>query len=69
VDFVKYDWCSGREVYKPEEMRGAYRKMYDALRRTRRPMVFSLCQYGLEAVWRWGPQVGGNMWRTTDYYS
>jgi alpha-galactosidase len=29
-------------------------------------MVFSLCQYGLEAVWRWGPQVGGNMWRTTD---
>jgi alpha-galactosidase len=66
VDFVKYDWCSGREVYKPEEMRGAYRKMYDGLRRTGRPMVFSLCQYGLEAVWRWGPQVGGNMWRTTD---
>jgi alpha-galactosidase len=66
VDFVKYDWCSGREVYKPEEMRGAYRKMYEALRRTGRPMVFSLCQYGLEAVWRWGRQVGGNMWRTTD---
>jgi alpha-galactosidase len=66
VDFVKYDWCSGGQVYKPEEMRGAYRKMYDALRRTGRPMVYSLCQYGLEAVWRWGPEVGGNMWRTTD---
>ena len=66
VDFVKYDWCSGEQVYKPEEMRGAYRKMYDAIRRTGRPMVYSLCQYGLEAVWRWGPEVGGNMWRTTD---
>jgi alpha-galactosidase len=66
VDFVKYDWCSGEQVYKPEEMRGAYRKMYDAMRRTGRPMVYSLCQYGLEAVWRWGPEVGGNMWRTTD---
>jgi alpha-galactosidase len=66
VDFLKYDWCSAQEVYKPEEMRGAYRKMYDALRRTGRPMVYSLCQYGLEAVWRWGPEVGANMWRTTD---
>jgi alpha-galactosidase len=66
VDFLKYDWCSGEQVYKPEEMRGAYRKMYDAIRRTGRPMVYSLCQYGLEAVWRWGPEVGGNMWRTTD---
>jgi alpha-galactosidase len=65
VDFVKYDWCSGDQVYKPEEMREAYRKMYDAIRRTGRPMVYSLCQYGLQAVWRWGPEVGGNMWRTT----
>jgi len=66
VDFLKYDWCSASKVYKPEEMQGAYRKMYDAIRRTGRPMVYSLCQYGLEAVWRWGPKVGGNMWRTTD---
>jgi alpha-galactosidase len=66
VDFLKYDWCSAGQVYKPEEMRAAYRKMYDALRRTGRPMVYSLCQYGLQAVWRWGPEVGGNLWRTTD---
>ncbi len=66
VDFVKYDWCSAAEVYKPDEMQAAYRKMYDAIRRTGRPMVYSLCQYGLEAVWHWGPEVGGNMWRTTD---
>jgi alpha-galactosidase len=28
--------------------------------------VFSLCQYGLDHVWTWGPSVGGNLWRTTD---
>ena len=66
VDFVKYDWCSAGQVYKPQEMQAAYRKMYDAIQRTGRPMVYSLCQYGLEAVWRWGPEVGANMWRTTD---
>ena len=49
VDFVKYDWCSAGKVYKPEEMRAAYRKMYDAIRRTGRPMVYSLCQYGLRS--------------------
>ncbi len=66
VDFLKYDWCTAAEVYKPEEMQAAYRKMYDAVRRTGRPMVYSICQYGLRAVWRWGPDVGANMWRTTD---
>jgi alpha-galactosidase len=66
VDFLKYDWCSGRRVYKPEEMQGAYKKMGDALKRTGRPIVYSLCQYGLERVWTWGPAVGANMWRTAD---
>jgi alpha-galactosidase len=66
VDFLKYDWCSASQVYKPEEMQAAYRKMFEAIQKTGRPMVYSLCQYGLEAVWRWGASVGGNMWRTTD---
>ncbi len=66
VDYLKYDWCSAEKVYKPSEMQGAYRKMHDALAATGRPIVFSLCQYGLEAVWRWGASVGGNLWRTTD---
>jgi len=65
VDFLKYDWCTAGKVYKPEEMQAAYRKMYDAIQRTGRPMVYSLCQYGLQGVWRWGPKVGANMWRTT----
>ena len=28
-------------------------------------MVYSLCQYGWDSVWEWGPQVGANLWRTT----
>ena len=43
----------------------AYKKMDDALRSTGRPIVYSLCQYGNDAVWEWGPSVGGNLWRTT----
>jgi alpha-galactosidase len=66
VDFVKYDWCSAARVYKAGDMQTAYKKMYDALRRTGRPMVYSLCQYGMQRVWAWGGSVGGNMWRTTD---
>ncbi|MGH9772756.1 MAG: glycoside hydrolase family 27 protein, partial [Candidatus Acidiferrales bacterium] len=65
VDFLKYDWCSASKVYAPDRMQFAYRKMEDAIRRTHRPMVYSLCQYGLEHVWTWGDSVGGNLWRTT----
>jgi alpha-galactosidase len=65
VDYLKYDWCSASQVYQPSQMQAVYRKMGDALRSTGRPIVFSLCQYGLEAVWRWGASVGGNLWRTT----
>src|SRR5215472_3299021 len=47
-------------------MQEAYRKMHEALLNTHRPIVYSLCQYGVGFVWEWGPQVGGNMWRTSD---
>jgi alpha-galactosidase len=39
--------------------------MADALRATGRPVVFSLCQYGRQDVWKWGAEAGGNLWRTT----
>ncbi len=66
VDYLKYDWCSAREVYKPDQMQAAYEKMHQALVATGRPIVYSLCQYGLQRVWSWGPSVGANLWRTTD---
>ena len=65
IDFVKYDWCSGDEVYQPGQMRDAYRKMSDDLKATGRPMLYSLCQYGVQDIWKWGGDVGGQMWRTT----
>jgi alpha-galactosidase len=65
IDYLKYDWCSAEKVYQPSEMQAVYKKMSDALRATGRPIIFSLCQYGLQNVWEWGASVGGNLWRTT----
>jgi alpha-galactosidase len=65
IDYLKYDWCSAEKVYSPEQMAGAFKKMHDALVLTGRPIVYSLCQYGLLRVWDWAPSVGGNLWRTT----
>jgi alpha-galactosidase len=65
IDYLKYDWCGARNLYKNEEMQAVYQKMGDALLASGRPIVYSLCQYGLADVWKWGPDVGGNAWRTT----
>jgi len=65
IDYLKYDWCGARNIYKDSEMQAVYQKMGDALQASGRPIVFSLCQYGRDDVWKWGPQVGGNLWRTT----
>jgi alpha-galactosidase len=65
IDYLKYDWCSADKVYKPGDMQAVYKKMSDALKATGRPIVYSLCQYGLQKVWEWGASVGGNLWRTT----
>ena len=64
-DYLKYDWCSARRVYRPEQMQEAYTRMHEDLVKTGRPIVYSLCQYGLYRVWTWGASVGGNLWRTT----
>ncbi len=74
MDFVKYDWCSAEEVYQPDQMQSVYRKMSDDLKATGRPILYSLCQYGMQDVWKWGAAAGGQMWRTTgdiaaSYYS
>jgi alpha-galactosidase len=76
IDYLKYDECSFTQDVlekqapgdKPAQMRlmvAAYEKMGKALKATGRPIVFSLCQYGWDAVWEWAPGIGGNLWRTT----
>lgn len=63
IDYLKYDWCQSSGSL--EQMKSAYTKMHDALEKTGRPIVLSLCQYGWNKVWEWGASVGGNLWRTT----
>ena len=65
VDYLKYDWCSASRVWEDEDMHAAYQKMGEALRKTGRPIVYALCQYGQANVGAWGQQVGANLWRTT----
>ncbi len=74
IDYLKYDLCSYNDEVinkqptpeaQHQKMLAAYTKMHEALKKTGRPIVFSLCQYGLQNVWRWGASVGGNLWRTT----
>jgi alpha-galactosidase len=42
-----------------------YKVMGKFLRAQNRDIVFSLCQYGMADVWKWGGSVNGNCWRTT----
>jgi alpha-galactosidase len=72
VDYLKYDLCSFEKMMDAagpaksrQMMLDAYTTMGNALKATGRPILYSLCQYGEETVWRWGASVGANAWRTT----
>ncbi len=65
IDYLKYDWCGARMLYSEADEQALYQRMGDALAASGRKIVFSLCQYGRLDVWKWGPDVGGNLWRTT----
>ncbi len=60
VDYVKIDWCYA-EGLDPETQ---YAKFRDAIATASHPIVFSLCNWGVNAPWRWGAKTG-NSWRTT----
>jgi len=71
IDYLKYDWCSYGDIYAREKdtSLAAYMKPYQvmqkALKAQPRDIHYSLCQYGMKDVWKWGAQVDGNTWRTT----
>lgn len=65
IDYLKYDWCSASQVYDYHSMPAVYAMMGRALLHSGRPIIFSLCQYGVLHVEQWGASVGGNLWRTT----
>ena len=61
VDYLKYDWCNTDSLSAV----GAYMTMRDALFRSGRPIVFSICEWGTNKPWLWAPAIG-NLWRTTE---
>jgi alpha-galactosidase len=68
VDYLKYDLCSYSGVAKdnsPEELKKPYAIMQQAIAKTNRDIVYSLCQYGMGDVSKWGAEINGNLWRTT----
>lgn len=72
VDYLKYDWCGyGRKHdTEPDKQTVAsyvrpYLLMERCLRQQPRDIFYSLCQYGMADVWKWGHAVDANSWRTT----
>lgn len=71
VDYLKYDWCSYSSVVtgidERDKQRKPYSRMREALDKSNRDILYSLCQYGMDNVWEWGGDtpVYGNCWRTT----
>ncbi|MBP2474382.1 alpha-galactosidase [Crossiella equi] len=60
VDYLKYDNCNNQGV----DAKLRYTRMRDALKRTGRPIVFSICEWGQNKPWEWAGDLG-HLWRTT----
>ena len=60
IDYLKFDWCNTEGI----NAREAYTTMSKALKAARRPIVFSLCEWGTNKPWEWASNVG-ELWRTT----
>ena len=61
VDYLKYDWCNTAT----QDAKSSYMLMADALQKSGRPIVFSICEWGIHQPSQWARSVGGNLWRTT----
>lgn len=67
MDFLEYSWCAGDKLHDNEAgLRAAYMKMGEDLRRSGRPIVYSLGDSGKFEVWKWAAQTGANLWRTPE---
>jgi alpha-galactosidase len=60
VDYLKYDWCNTGT----QDVKSSYAIMRDALEKSGRPIVFSICEWGRHEPWLWGKDIG-HLWRTT----
>ena len=60
VDYLKYDWCNTGKI----NAESAYITMRDALYNAKRPVVFSICEWGDNEPWEWAKDIG-HLWRVT----
>ncbi len=60
IDYLKFDWCNTEGL----NAEGAYMTMRNALFEAGKPVVFSICEWGNNKPWEWGPGIG-HLWRTT----
>lgn len=60
VDYVKVDWCFTEGL----DSKTQYALFRDGIREAGRPMVLSICNWGVDAPWTWGREVG-QLWRTS----
>lgn len=72
IDYLKYDWCGYGKKHNTERDNQTvasfvrpYLLMEKYLREQPRDIFYSLCQYGMADVWKWGHAVDANSWRTT----
>jgi len=81
-DYIKYDWCSYRDIFtketgrkhadnaaqEDESLREAYIKPYrlmgECLKKQKRDILYSFCQYGMAHTELWGDKIGGHCWRS-----
>ena len=68
-DYVKVDWCGGAKEGHSGAVQYAQiaRAIQNAERITGRNLYFSICEWGSQNPWFWGPGVGGiesTIWRT-----
>ena len=59
VDYVKVDWCNTQGL----DPKTQYALFRDGIRESGRPMVLSICDWGVDKPWIWGPKTG-QLWRT-----
>lgn len=60
VDYVKVDWCFTEGLDAPTQ----YAKFRDGIAASGRNMVLSICNWGRQSPWIWGPSMG-QLWRTS----
>jgi alpha-galactosidase len=64
VDYLKYDNCFNNSDGSREDYVNRYTTMRQAIDKTGRQMLYSICEWGTSQPWEWASGIG-QLWRTT----